>query len=230
MDSEKMEKMRLKVAKRAEKRQKKDDAPYLNSITRVTSRLVISILEYILVFILISLLMTYLKTGSIDFNALPDVIKEYLSPGGAIFTALVAFLPVMILENIGIYFGLGSVPRMLFGMVKYLVLIWWLHMFVGAAGDIDIIQMSGMAGSSALNGVESVTMNLAPFVKLLDIIFLLCLIIPVGEFIGCRRRHNEAVLRQQERREAKKAEKEDSEDESDDGSDDESAEPSEEKE
>lgn len=197
---EKMQRAREKAAQRQERRERRGDAPYLNSIPRVMSRLVISILEYILVFILISLFMTYLETGTVDVSKLPDVLNQYLQPGGPIFTALVAFLPVMILENIGIYFGLGSVPRMVFGIVKFLALIWFLHVFAGSIGDFDIVQMSGMAGSSALQGLESFTVNLTPLVKLFDIILLLCCIIPVGEFIGCRRRHNDAVIRQRDRR------------------------------
>ena len=197
---EKMMRAREKAAQRAERKQKRGDAPYLNSFPRVVSRLLISILEYIIVFILVSMFMNYMETGTVDFNTLPDTIQRYMQPGGAIFTALVAFLPIMVLENIGIYFGLGSVPRMLFGIMKFLALIWWLHVFTGSAGDIDIIHMSGMAGSSALQGLESLTVNLTPLVKLLDIVLLLCCIIPVGEFIGCRRKHNDAVIRQYDRK------------------------------
>ena len=196
---EKMQIAREKAARRAEKKQRKGDAPYLNSIGRVTSRIMISAIEFVLVFILVSLFINYMQTGSIDINTLPDTVSTYLQPGGVIFTALVAFLPIIVLENIGIYFGLGTVPRMAFGIIKYLALIWWLHVLTGSAGDIDIVQMSGLSGSS-LMGVESVTVNLTPLVKLLDIILLLCCIIPVGEFIGCRRRHNDAVIRLHDRR------------------------------
>jgi len=192
----KKELAREKARKRREKAEQKEDNQYLNSKVRVVKRLSLSILEYILIFLLISLLMDYLNYGSIDLDKLPEIITTYLKPGGVIFTALIAFLPVLILENIGVYFGLGSVPRMAFGIAKCLALIVMLHFIAVSAGDIDIIELSGIdPGTMGGVGLEGFTVNLEPLLKLLDMLLLLCCIIPVGEFLGARRKHNDAVIR-----------------------------------
>ena len=205
---------RMTVEERIEKRLRREDADYLNSKSRVVKQVTVSILEYIIVFILICLVMDYATYGSIDISKLPDTIREYLKPGGVILTALIAYLPVLIIGNIGVYFGLGTVGRMAFGIIKIFALLLFLHIFVNSAGDIDFVELSGMSGGMSGVGLESFTVNLEPLVKLLDIILLLCLIIPVAEFLGARRRHTEAVLRQQDReddkadeKDAKKAEK-----------------------
>ena len=192
----KKELAREKARKRREKAEQKEDNQYLNSKARVVKRLTVSILEYILIFLLISLLMDYLNYGSIDLEKLPDIIMTYLQPGGVIFTALIAFLPVLILENIGVYFGLGSIPRMAFGIAKCLALIVMLHFIAMSAGNIDIIELSGIdPGTMGGVGLEGFTVNLEPLLKLLDLLLLLCCIIPVGEFIGARGKHNDAVIR-----------------------------------
>ena len=192
----KKELAREKARKRREKAEQKEDSQYLNSKARVVKRLTVSILEYILIFLLISLLMDYLNYGSIDLEKLPDIIMTYLQPGGVIFTALIAFLPVLILENIGVYFGLGSIPRMAFGIAKCLALIVMLHFIAMSAGNIDIIELSGIdPGTLGGVGLEGFTVNLEPLLKLLDLLLLLCCIIPVGEFIGARGKHNDAVIR-----------------------------------
>ena len=192
----KKELAREKARKRREKAEQKEDSQYLNSKARVVKRLTVSILEYILIFLLISLLMDYLNYGSIDLEKLPDIIMTYLQPGGVIFTALIAFLPVLILENIGVYFGLGSIPRMAFGIAKCLALIVMLHFIAMSAGNIDIIELSGIdPGTMGGVGLEGFTVNLEPLLKLLDLLLLLCCIIPVGEFIGARGKHNDAVIR-----------------------------------
>ena len=192
----KKELAREKARKRREKAEQKEDSQYLNSKARVVKRLTVSILEYILIFLLISLLMDYLNYGSIDLEKLPDIIMTYLQPGGVIFTALIAFLPVLILENIGVYFGLGSIPRMAFGIAKCLALIVMLHFIAMSAGNIDIIELSGVdPGTMGGVGLEGFTVNLEPLLKLLDLLLLLCCIIPVGEFIGARGKHNDAVIR-----------------------------------
>jgi len=195
---------RAKIQERIEKRQKKDDMEYLNSKSRVAKGLIFSILEYIIVFILVSLAMDYVTYGSISFDTLPDTIKTYLKPGGVILTALIAYLPILVISNIGLYFGLGTVGRMAFGIIKIIGLIIFLHILVIQAGTIDLVEVSGMSGSMSGVGLDSFTINLEPVVKLLDILLALCLIIPVFEFLGARRRHNEAVLRQEDREEAEK--------------------------
>ncbi len=214
MSKETAEEKRARIEERIEKRLKREDADYLNSKSRVVKQVTFSIIEYIIVFILICLVLDYATYGSIDFSKLPDTIREYLKPGGVILTALIAYLPVLIIGNIGVYFGLGTVGRMAFGIIKILAVLLFLHIFVMSAGDIDFVELSGMSGGMSGVGLESFTVNLEPLVKLLDIILLLCLIIPVAEFLGARRRHNEAVLRQQDRdddkadeKDAKKAEK-----------------------
>lgn len=196
-----------KAALRLERREKKDDAPYLNSVTRVTSRIIFSILEFILLFVLLSLLVSYLETGTIDFSKVPDTVAKYIQPGGVIFTALVAYLPILVVSNIKVYFGLGTIPRMLLGIARYIMLMWWLGVLAGSAGNIDIVEMSGLSGSSALQGLESFTVNIAPMVQLLDIILAACCIIPVCEFLGARRRHNDAVIRHEDRKERKQERK-----------------------
>ena len=206
---EKREAAREKARERKEKQQKRDDAQYLNSSTRVIKRLVFSVIEFILIFVIISLIMDYMNNGSIDIEKLPDTIATYLRPGGVILTALIAFLPVIILANIGVYFGLGSVPRMAFGIAKILAIIVWLHLIANSAGNIDIVELSGM-DTASMGGVslEGFTVNIEPLLKLLDLLLLLCCIVPVGEFIGARAKHNDAVIRNYDRKQEKKEEKE----------------------
>ncbi len=197
----KIEAQRDKIRAKREKREMKEDAVYLNSIGRVFKRLILAIVEFIIVFLLVTLLMNYMNTGTIDIENVPKLLETYLQPGQPIFTALVSYLPIMVIESIGVYFGLGSVPRMIFGVAKCIVLAVWIQIFAAAAGDIDIIKLAGMSESSSLQGLEGMTVNIQPLSRLLSIIFMLCCIIPIGEFIGCRARHNEAVIRNEERQE-----------------------------
>ena len=191
--AEKKEQARKKAEVREDKRKLKEDSAYINSASRVAGRFIWSIVEFILMFVLLSLVMDYLNTGAIDISTLPDTIMKYMKPGSVLFTALVSFLPIMILENIGVYFGLGSVPRMIFGLAKCIAILIWFNIVAASMGDIDIVEMSGMKGSSALQGLRGFTVNITPLVKLVDIIMLLSCIIPVGEFIGSRKRHQEVA-------------------------------------
>lgn len=192
-----------KVQAKLDRKKKHDDAPYLNSTSRVTKTFIISIVEFVIIFIVISLLTTYLDTGTLDVGALPDTIATYLRPGGVILTALLAFLPIMVLENIGVYFGLGTYPRMFFGIVKYIALSIWLGTIVFSLGDLDLVKLAPIS-ESALGGLVSLTVNFEPLAKLLIMILLLCCIIPVAEFIGCRKKHNTAMRHRQERKRHRK--------------------------
>jgi len=202
MMSESKSEKRARLQERIAKREKKDDMEYLNSKTRVAKGLAFSIIEYIIVFILISLLMDYVTYGSISIDTLPDTIKTYLKPGGVILTALIAYLPILVISNIGLYFGLGTVGRMAFGIIKIVGIILFLHILVMQAGTVDLVDISGMSAGMSGVGLDSFTINLEPLVKLLDILLAVCIIIPVFEFLGARRRHEEAVLRQGDRKEA----------------------------
>ena len=85
---------------------------------------------------------------------------------------------------------------MAFGIAKCLALIVMLHFIAMSAGNIDIIELSGIdPGTMGGVGLEGFTVNLEPLLKLLDLLLLLCCIIPVGEFIGARGKHNDAVIR-----------------------------------
>ena len=197
-------KLEIKERKEAEARKKadlmehkkalKEDAPYLNSFPRVVKCLIWSVVEFVLVFIILSVMTNYIRTGTFNLDTLPDTIIQYMKPGSVLFTAIISFLPILVLENIGAYFGQGSVPRMVIGIVKILAIRVWFNFVVAAAGDIDIIKMSGMQGSDALQGLEAFTVNVSPFVKLVDIILILSCIIPIGEFIGSRKKHSAAVI------------------------------------
>lgn len=166
--------------------------PYLNSKTRVASRLVFAALEYVFVFLILTFVVDYLHNGTISYDTITQTTADYLKPGGVIFTALIAYLPILVIKNVGFYFGLGSAPRMIFGMVGYLLVIWWLFMFASSAGDFDVMKMVNISSQSIM-GLESVTLNLTGIVKLLSIVFVICCIIPLGEFIGARKRHKEAL-------------------------------------
>ena len=166
--------------------------PYLNSKTRVASRLIFAALEYVFVFLIVTFVVDYLHNGTISFDTVMHTVAEYLKPGGVIFTALLAYLPILLIKNVGFYFGLGSVPRMIFGIAGYLLVIWWLFMFASSAGDFDIMKMVNISSQSIM-GVESVTVNLTGIAKILSIVFVICCIIPLGEFIGARKRHKEAL-------------------------------------
>lgn len=192
-----------KIQYRLDKEKKKEDAPYLNSTSRVTKKFAISILEFIAIFILISIITTYMDTGTLDITAIPGTVMEYLQPGGVILTALIAFLPILILENIGVYYGLGTYPRMLFGIVKCLAMMLWFEAVLGSFGDIDLVKLVPLSEES-LDGLVSLTINIGPISNIVIFILLLCCIIPVFEFIGCRRKHHAAMRHVRERRQHRK--------------------------
>jgi hypothetical protein len=156
------------------------------------------------------------SVGSIGDGAFADCtqLESVTLSSGLASIPYGAFYHCSALTSITIPQGVTTVGRMAFGIIKILAVLLFLHIFLMSAGDVDFVELSGMSGGMSGVGRESFTVNLEPIVKLFDIILLLCLIIPVAEFLGARRRHNEAVLRQQDRdddeadkKDAKKAEK-----------------------
>jgi len=175
-------------------KQMKKDEPYLNSVKRVTIRMIFSILEFIAMFIVLSILLDYLKTGTLDPAHITETLKSMLNSDSVLALAIISFVPIMVFENIGIYFGLGTVPRMVFSIAKILMVLAWFYILVTNSNTIDLLKMSGLDNGEIM-GIESFTVNLSPLFNLISIIMLLCCAIPIAEYIGARKKHKEALAR-----------------------------------
>lgn len=176
-------------AKKDAKRQKKEDARYLNSTRRLVGRLVGSVFEYVVVMFLVVALASYMQDGSFTL----DFDSEMLRPGGLVFDALVAYLPILVLANIGVYFGEGTKGRLVFSVLRYVAVAVFFYVLLESAGTS--LEIPSIASGQ---GLDSIEIDVAGIAKLMIFVMLVCVIIPVGEYIGARKKHREA----QERKDA----------------------------
>jgi len=172
-----------------EEKLSKDEKRYLNSKARVAKHLIISIVEYVIVIILMLLITTYMQYGSLD-NFVEDIqhIGEWFKPGGMMFNAIVGLLPIIAIGCIGVYFGEGTVGKMAFGLIKGVAIILWLVLvFQGASTSLSLPEVfAGM-------GLDELRVGMDGLVKFLVLVFLCCLLIPIGEFCGARKKHLRAA-------------------------------------
>ena len=172
-----------------EEKLSKDEKRYLNSKARVAKHLIISIVEYVIVIILMLLITTYMQYGSLD-NFIEDIqhMGDWFRPGGMMFNAIVGLLPIIAIGCIGVYFGEGTVGKMAFGLIKGVAIILWLVLvFQGASTSLSLPEIfEGM-------GLEELRVGMDGLVKFLVLVFLCCLLIPIGEFCGARKKHLRAA-------------------------------------
>lgn len=172
-----------------EEKLSKDEKRYLNSKARVAKHLVISIVEYVIIIILMLLITTYMQYKSLD-NFIEDIqhMGDWFRPGGLMFNAIVGLLPIIAIGCIGVYFGEGTVGKMAFGLIKGVAIILWLVLvFQGASTSLSLPEIfEGM-------GLEELKVGMDGLVKFLVLVFLCCLLIPIGEFFGARKRHLRAA-------------------------------------
>jgi len=172
-----------------EEKLSKDEKRYLNSKARVAKHLVISIVEYVIVIILMLLITTYMQYKSLD-NFIEDIqhMGDWFRPGGMMFNAIVGLLPIIAIGCIGVYFGEGTVGKMAFGLIKGVAIILWLVLvFQGASTSLSLPEVfEGM-------GLEELKIGMDGLVKFLVLVFLCCLLIPIGEFFGARKKHLRAA-------------------------------------
>ncbi|KUE73805.1 hypothetical protein AUQ37_07500 [Candidatus Methanomethylophilus sp. 1R26] len=172
-------------------KQKKKDAPYLNSVSRIVRRILFSVIETAIVIVLLLMIASYFESGTID-NAfsLSGGMKDMLSPGGLVFNSLIGYIPVLVLANICTYFGSGSKGKLAAGVLRCIAIAVWLIVIFGSAADS--LTIPSVAEGT---GLESIEVGVRGIAKFGAIIFAACAIIPVGEYIGARKEHEAAVER-----------------------------------
>lgn len=172
----------------------KEDKKYLNSKSRMLSAIILSIVEYILVFVVMLALSSYMQNGNLNsFMEDLENISEWFHPGGMLFNAIVGFLPIVIFSSIGKYFGSGTYGKMIFGICKCFAIILWLNLILmGASSSMELPSVfEGM-------GLDSLTIGLDGLSKFITMVMLFSILIPIGEFAGARKKHL-AALKKKER-------------------------------
>lgn len=170
------------------KEREKEQEIYLDSVPRFVKRVAFCIVEYIGILLLTLALASYLKTGSFGDMFSFDTMGDMFKPGGLVFTSLVAYIPVLLIGNVAEYFGSGSWGKLLFSILKCLSIIVWIMLTIDAA-----VNGSALDSISSGIGVDYITMNLKGLCSLMAVILVITLIIPLGEFIGARKKRLEAV-------------------------------------
>ena len=169
----------------------KEEKKYLNSKARMVKAIIWDILEYILMFVLVFILMSYIENGNLDhIEESLSQIQYWLQPGGMLFNALVGFLPVILVSSIGRYFGIGTYGRMLFGIAKCGAVILWFYLL--AAGATTSLELPEVFENMGLDGL---TIGLEGLKKFITLLMLCCMLIPVGEFCGARKKHRRAAAK-----------------------------------
>ncbi len=176
----------------------KKDKIYLNSKKRMVSSIAVSVVEYIVLFIVMLALTSYLQNGNLDnFSKDMEHLSDWFQPGGMLFNAIVGFLPIVVLHSIGQYFGSGTYGKMLFGIGMCIAIIVWLNLIMsGASSSMELPSVfEGM-------GLESLTIGIEGLSKFVTMVMLFSILIPIGEFAGARKKHISAL----EKKERLKAE------------------------
>lgn len=182
--------------KREEDKEKltKEDKKYLNSKKRMVKAITVSIIEYILIFIVMLALTSYLQNGNLDsFSKDMENLSDWFQPGGMLFNAIVGFLPIVVFHSIGQYFGSGTYGKMCFGIGMCLAVILWLNLIMtGASTSLELPSVfEGM-------GLDSLTIGLEGLSKFVTMVMLFSILIPIGEFAGARKKHNAAQAKKED--------------------------------
>ena len=177
----------------------KEEKKYLNSKARMIKAIVWDIIEYIVIFVAIIIIMGYIESGTIaDFNEIGKNMGIWLKPGGVLFNALVGFLPIILLNSIGRYFGIGTYGRMVFGIIKCFAVILWLYLVVtGASNSLNLMDTVGEISAGETVTIEGLNVGLEGLRKYLTMIMLCCILIPIGEFCGARKKHRRALAKRE---------------------------------
>ena len=167
----------------------KEEKRYLNSKSRVVKHVVLSIVEYVIVILLVMIIATYMQYGTLD-NFFEEIqhMGDWFQPGGMMFNAIIGLLPIIAIGCISVYFGEGTFGKMAFGLIKGAAIILWLVLvFQGASTSLSLPEIfEGM-------GLEELKIGMDGLVKFMVLVFLCCLLIPIGEFCGARKKHLRAV-------------------------------------
>ena len=167
----------------------KEEKRYLNSKSRVVKHVVLSIVEYVIVILLVMVIATYMQYGTLD-NFFDEIqhMGDWFQPGGMMFNAIIGLLPIIAIGCISVYFGEGTFGKMAFGLIKGAAIILWLVLvFQGASTSLSLPEIfEGM-------GLEELKIGMDGLVKFMVLVFLCCLLIPIGEFCGARKKHLRAV-------------------------------------
>lgn len=171
----------------------KEDKKYLNSKSRMVSAIILSVVEYILIFVVMLALSSYLQNGNLN-NFMKDLenISEWFHPGGMLFNAIVGFLPIVVFTSIGKYFGSGTYGKLVFGIGLCLAIILWLNLIMmGASSSMELPSIfEGM-------GLDNLTIGLDGLSKFITMVMLFSILIPIGEFLGARKKHLAAVKKKE---------------------------------
>lgn len=171
----------------------KKDKEYLNSKARMATSIIWAIIEYILVFVIMLALMSYLQEGNLD-NFTEDVqnLGDWFHPGGMLFNAIVGFLPIIILSSIGKYYGSGTYGKMIFGIIKCIAIIAWLYIIMsGASTSMELPSVIENMG------LDSLTLGLDGLKKFITMVMVFSILIPIGEFAGARKEHLRVVAKKE---------------------------------
>ena len=176
----------------------KEEKKYLNSKARMMKAIIWDIVEYILIFVVIIVIMGYIRTGEIaNFNEIANNLGTWLKPGGVLFNALVGFLPIILLNSIGRYFGLGTYGRMIFGILKCFAILLWVYLVVaGASNSLNILDSVGTVSVEDYT-VEEINLGLEGLQKFMTLLMLCCVLIPIGEVCGARKKHRRALAKRE---------------------------------
>lgn len=173
------------------KKQKKEDARYLSSVRRAVKRVVSSVLEYIVIILIALFVASYLDSGDasgmFDFSG---AVGDMLAPGEFAFDAIVGFLPLIVLSVLAVYFGEGSKERLAVSLLKYAYVAVWLYLMLDSAASS--VELPSVATDL---GLESIEFDISGIALFSIFVALVCMIIPIGEYIGAYKKHNEAVER-----------------------------------
>ena len=177
----------------------REEKKYLNSKARMFKAIVWDIIEYILIFVALIIIMGYIESGQIaDFNEIAKNIGTWLKPGGILFNALVGFLPIILLSSIGRYYGIGTYGRMIFGIIRCFAIILWLYLVItGASNSLNLLETMGEVSVGSGVSIEGLHVGLDGLKKYLTLIMLCCILIPIGEFCGARKKHRRALAKMQ---------------------------------
>lgn len=172
---------------------KKNDAPYLNSTKRMAKRIAVSVLEYVVIILITLAIASYMDTGSLEsmFN-MTDSMKKMLQPGGFIFNSVLSYLPILILVNLGNYFGSGTTGKLAIGVLKCVAIAVWLTVLLTSA--TSTLEIPSIAANQGLDSIEIGVEGIAKFAAF---VMIVCILIPIGEFIGARKKHKAAVERKE---------------------------------
>lgn len=173
----------------------REEKRYLNSKGRMAKHLIIDILEYVIIVIIMILITTYMQYGTLD-NFFDEIqhLGDWFQPGGMMFNAIIGLLPIIAIGCIGVYFGEGTFGKMAFGLIKGgAIILWLILVFQGASTSLSLPEIASSLPMFSEVELEELRVGMDGLVKFMVLVFLCCLLIPIGEFCGARKKHLRAV-------------------------------------